>query len=43
MTSPDFNINSTDTPDGKPVVEILTTNTNQIIIQPIGPQGNFKI
>ena len=43
MTSPDFNIDSTDTPDGKPVVEIITTNTNQIIIQPIGPQGNFKI
>ena len=33
MTSPDFNINSTDTIDGGPVAEIRNTNANQLIYQ----------
>jgi len=43
MTSPDFNINSTDTIDGGPVAEIRNTNANQLIYQDNGDQGSFRI
>ena len=43
MTSPDFNIDSTDTIDGGPVVEFIDTNPNQIITQTPGQQGGLTI
>ena len=42
MTSPGFNINSTQTIDGGPVVQILTANPSQLIYQqPSQATGNF--
>jgi hypothetical protein len=43
MTSADFNINSTQTVDGGPVVEWRTTNGNQLIYQTNGDQGSFVL
>ena len=43
ITSPDFNVNSKDTPDGKPVVEIAENNGNRIFTQPPGIKGNFDV
>ncbi len=43
MTSPDFNINSTDTIDGLPVVEFSSANPNQLIYQNLGQGGSFVI
>ena len=43
MSSPDFNINSPDTIDGKPVVEFRSANPNQLIYQNNGTQGSFII
>jgi hypothetical protein len=43
MTSPAFNINSTQTIDGGPVVEWRTTNPNQLIYQSNGDQGSFVL
>ncbi len=43
ITSPDFNVNSKDTPDGKPVVEFVETSGNRIITQQPGIEGNFDI
>lgn len=43
MTSADFNIDSIQTVDGKPVVEWRTTNGNQLIYQNNGDQGSFVL
>ena len=44
MTSPDFNINSTQTIDGGPVVEWSTSNPNQLIYQnQDNAQGSFRL
>ena len=43
LTSPAFNVNSTQTIDGKPVVEWRTTNPNQLIYQSNGDQGSFVL
>jgi hypothetical protein len=44
MTSPDFNINSTQTIDGGPVVEFKTANPNQLIYQSQdNTQGSFRL
>jgi hypothetical protein len=43
MSSPAFNINSTQTVDGGPVVEWRTTNPNQLIYQTLGDQGSFVL
>ena len=43
MTSADFNVDSLDTIDGKPVVEFRTANPNQLIYQTNGTQGSFII
>ena len=43
MTSAGFNINSTDTVDGGPVVEWRTANGNQLIYQTVGQQGSFVL
>ena len=43
MTSPAFNINSTQTYDGGPVVEWRTANPNQLIYQNNGEQGSFRL
>jgi len=44
MNSLDFNINSTDTIDGGPVVEWSTANSNQLVYQsPNNTQGSFII
>jgi hypothetical protein len=43
MSSPAFNINSTDTIDGKPVVEWRTANANQLIYQQANEQGSFVL
>jgi hypothetical protein len=43
MTSPGFNINSTQTYDGGPVVEWRTANPNQLIYQNNGQQGSFVL
>lgn len=43
LTSPGFNINSTQTVDGGPVVEWRTTNPNQLIYQTNGDQGSFVL
>jgi len=43
MTSPDFNINSEDTIDGKPVVEWKTVNANQLVYTSLTQNnGNFQ-
>jgi hypothetical protein len=43
LTSPDFNINSTQTVDGGPAVEWKTANPNQLIYQTLGEQGSFVL
>ena len=43
LTSPAFNVNSTQTIDGKPVVEWRSTNPNQLIYQSNGDQGSFVL
>ena len=43
MTSPDFNIASPDTIDGGPVVEIIDSNPNQIIVQSAGSGGTLSV
>jgi len=43
LTSPAFNINSTQTIDGGPVVEWRTSNPNQLIYQNNGEQGSFVL
>jgi hypothetical protein len=43
LTSPAFNINSTQTIDGGPVVEWRTANPNQLIYQQAGEQGSFVL
>jgi hypothetical protein len=43
MSSPAFNIDSTDTVDGKPVVEWRTANANQLIYQQANEQGSFVL
>jgi len=43
MTSADFNVDSPDTIDGKPVVEFLAANPNQFIVSQGGTQGSFII
>ena len=43
LTSADFNIDSVDTVDGKPVVEWRTANPNQLIYQTAGEQGSFVL
>jgi len=43
MTSPGFNINSTQTVDGGPVAEWSTANPNQLIYQSYGDQGSFVL
>ena len=43
LTSPGFNINSTQTVDGGPVVEYRKANANQLKIQNGGTQGSFVL
>jgi hypothetical protein len=43
MTSPGFNINSTQTIDGGPVAEFSSANPNQLIYQSYGDQGSFVL
>jgi hypothetical protein len=43
MSSPAFNIDSTQTIDGKPVVEWRTSNPNQLIYQQLSDQGSFVL
>jgi hypothetical protein len=43
MTSPGFNVSSTQTTDGGPVVEWRTANPNQLIYQNNGEQGSFVL
>jgi hypothetical protein len=43
MTSPDFNVDSNDTPDGKPVVEFVESSGNRIITKEPDTKGNFDI
>jgi hypothetical protein len=43
LTSPAFNVNSTQTIDGGPVVEWRTANANQLIYQNVGEQGSFVL
>ncbi len=43
MTSPAFNVNSTQTYDGGPVAEWRTANPNQLIYQNLGEQGSFRL
>lgn len=43
LTSPGFNIVSTQTADGGPVVEWRTANPNQLIYQGNGEQGSFRL
>ena len=43
LTSPAFNINSTQTIDGGPVVEWRSANPNQLIYQNNGEQGSFVL
>jgi len=43
LTSPAFNINSTETIDGGPVVEWRTANGNQLIYQQYNNQGSFVL
>jgi len=44
ISSPDFNIKSKDTPDGKPVVEITETDGTKVIVtKSPGTKGNFEV
>ena len=43
ISGPGVNIDSTETPDGKPVIEVVVTDSTQIINQPPGQSGNFRI
>jgi hypothetical protein len=43
MTSPAFNVNSTQTYDGGPVAEWRSANPNQLIYQNNGEQGSFRL
>jgi hypothetical protein len=43
LTSPAFNVNSTQTVDGGPVVEWRESNPNQLIYQNNGQQGSFVL
>lgn len=43
LSSPDFNVSSTQTVDGGAVVEWRTTNGNQLIYQNNGAQGSFVL
>lgn len=43
LTGPDFNIDSSETIDGGPVVWYKETNPNKIIIQGDGPSGNLRV
>ena len=43
MTSPAFNVNSTQTYDGGPVAEWRSANPNQLIYQNLGEQGSFRL
>ena len=43
LTSPAFNINSTQTVDGGPAVEWRESNPNQLIYQNNGQQGSFVL
>lgn len=43
LTSPAFNVSSTDTIDGGPVVEWRTSNPNQLIYQQYNNQGSFVL
>jgi len=43
MSSPGFNVASTQTVDGGPVVEWRTANPNQLIYQTNGEQGSFRL
>ena len=43
LSSPAFNVNSTETVDGGPVVEWRTTNPNQLIYQQYNNQGSFVL
>ena len=43
LTSPAFNVNSTETVDGKPVVEWRATNPNQLVYQTNSDQGSFVL
>ena len=43
ISSPGFNINSTQTVDGGPVVEFRSANPNQLIYQQAGEQGSFVL
>lgn len=43
LTGPDFNIDSPDTIDGGPVVEVYESNPNSLVIKDDGRQGNLVI
>ena len=44
ISSPDFNVKSKDTPDGKPVVEITETDGTKVIVtKSPGTKGNFEV
>ena len=43
MSSPAFNVNSTQTIDGGPVAEWRSANPNQLIYQTVGDQGSFRL
>jgi hypothetical protein len=43
LSSPGFNVNSTETIDGGPVVEWRTSNPNQLIYQTPNEQGSFVL
>ena len=43
LTSPNFNVNSTQTIDGGPVVQWRSANPNQLIYQNNGEQGSFVL
>jgi hypothetical protein len=43
LTCKDFNINTTQTVDGGPVVEWRAANGNQLIYQNNGEQGSFRL
>jgi len=43
VTSADFNVDSPDTIDGGPVVEITKANPNKFIVSPTGASGSIKV
>ena len=43
ISSPDYNVNSKDTPDGKPVIEVSITTGNKLYIEPPGSKGLFDV